>query len=90
MIREILRTAYRLDTWLDARLGGPYRLVLGLGLIIGIVQSVSDLPHKLRSGGVVGEIFTLVLFTALLVNQLAELYKRLQARRERRAARSRS
>jgi hypothetical protein len=87
VIQEILRSAYRLDEWLETRLGQPYRVVLGVGLVIGIVQSVRELPDKLgSSGGVVREIVTLVFFAALLVHQLAELY----ARRERRGGRSRS
>jgi hypothetical protein len=91
MIQEILRPAYWLDEWLDTRLGQPYRVVLGVGLVIGIVQSLRDFPEKLGSGrGIVGEILTLLLFAALLINQLAELYKRVHAHRERRAGRSRS
>jgi hypothetical protein len=90
MMLEILRPAYRLDEWLDARLGQPYRLVLGIGLIIGIVESAIDLPHKLGSGGIVREILTLLLFAALLINQLAELYKRLHARPARQSGRPRS
>lgn len=91
MIQEILRPAYRLDEWLETRLGQPYRVVLGAGLVIGIVQSVREFPDKLGSGrGVVGEILTLLFFAALLVHQLAELYERANARRERRTGRSRS
>jgi uncharacterized membrane protein YhaH (DUF805 family) len=90
MIRELLRPAYRLDAWLDAHIGGIYRVVLVIGLVVGIVASVRDLPHKLGSGGIVRAIVTLLFFAALLVNQLAELYRRLQDRRERRASRSRS
>jgi len=91
MVREMLAAVYRLDAWLDKRLGEPYRVVLGIGLVIGVVQSVRELPHKLGSGhGIVGEILTLLLFVALLVHQLAELYERLEALRARRAARSRS
>jgi hypothetical protein len=91
MIQEMLRPAYRLDAWLESRLGEPYRVVLGVGLVIGIVQSVRELPHKFGSGhGIIGEFLTLLLFAALLVNQLAELYQRVEARRERRAQRSQS
>jgi hypothetical protein len=91
VIQEILRPAYRLDSWLEARIGEPYRVVLGVGLVIGMVQSVRELPDKFGSGhGIAGEFLTLLLFAALLVNQLAELYQRVEARRERRARRSRS
>lgn len=91
MIGAIFRAAAFLDRWLQQKLGEPYRTLLGIGLLIEIVQRLREFPELLHSGkGLIGEGLALLLFAALLLNQLAEFHERMVARRERRAGRSRS
>jgi hypothetical protein len=88
MVQELLRPAYRLDQWLTAKLGQPYRALLGIGLLIEIVQRLREFPELLHSSkGLIGEGLALLLFVALLLNQLAEFHERMVARGERRANR---
>jgi hypothetical protein len=91
MISAIFATAARLDRWLQDTLGEPYRTVIGIGLLIEIVQRLREFPGLVHSGkSPIGEGLALLLFAALLLNQLAEFHERMVARRERRAGRSRS
>ena len=86
VILELLRPAIRADNWLKEKLGRPYHVVLGVGLVTGIAQRIQafiDLPYThVRFGQVVLE----VLFgLALLLEQLGDLGERLERRRARRA-----
>ena len=90
MIYGIFRAFARLDHWLQETIGAPYRALLGVGLVIEIGKSLRQFPDLLHSHkGLIGEAMALVLFVALFINQLAEFYERLAARRERRSHRSR-
>jgi hypothetical protein len=84
MIRVLFRAAHRLDGWLEAKLGQPYRVLLGVGLAIEILQHIREFPHVLHSGrGLVLHILALLLFAALLLHQIGEIYQRLEAQRQR-------
>ncbi len=88
-MQELFRAAHRLDVWLEARLGQPYRLLLGIGLAIEIVQHIREFPSVIHSGrGLVVHILALLLFVALLLHQLGEIYTRIEARREQRHSQS--
>jgi hypothetical protein len=85
MILRLLLAAHRLDTWLDRRLGAPYRLVLGIGLVVEIVRQVAEIIEasgnltRLVRGGLV-----LLLYAALLLHTADALYERLARRALRR------
>jgi hypothetical protein len=86
MIQKIFRMARRLDGWFAAKLGQPYRALLGIGLAIEIVQHIREFPRVLHSGrGIVLQSLALLLFVALLLHQLGEMYNHVSARREPRS-----
>jgi hypothetical protein len=87
MISDILRGAHRLDACLRLRLGRPYHVVLGLGLIEEIGRHLRELGEVGGSGWGIGRILLLVVFySLLLVHQLGELHG--HAERRQRASRS--
>jgi hypothetical protein len=91
MLGAVLSAAYRVDFWLAAKLGQPYRALLGIGLALEIVQHIREFPEAIASGrGLIRVVLSLLLFTALLLHQLGEFHERMTARRERRARRPRS
>ena len=47
MIRELAGAAHRLDEFLRARIGRPYHVLLGVGLVVEIIK-------ELRESGEVG------------------------------------
>ena len=82
MIGAILALAARLEAWIGGTIGRPYRSLLGIGLVIEIVQRLRDLPDLWHSSrGLIGEILAVLLFAALLLNQLSEMHERVAARR---------
>jgi hypothetical protein len=88
MIQEIFHMAGRLDSWFAGKLGRSYRALLGIGIAIEIVQHIREFPHVMHSGrGIVLQSLALLLFAALLLHQLGEMYDHVSARR---APRSRS
>ncbi|HEY1751360.1 MAG TPA: hypothetical protein VGG29_08850 [Caulobacteraceae bacterium] len=84
----LLRVANWLDQWLKERVGWPYNTLLGLALGLGISTTVKTIavdigsPKQLATLGI-----ALAFQTALLINQLAQLYQFREERRARRAAR---
>jgi hypothetical protein len=85
VILQILHAAHRLDTWLDRRLGAPFRLLVGVGLAIEIVRRCFEIAHTaseatylIRSG------LTLVLYLVLLLHTADALYDRMARRAMRR------
>lgn len=89
MLGPIFHAAHWLDEWLVTKLGQPYRIVLGFGLVVEIVQRLREFPNTIgSSGNLVGDALAVVLFAALLLHQLAEFHLRHAARQERRAARA--
>jgi hypothetical protein len=87
MIRQLFHGAYLLDAWLHQHVGRFYASLLGWGLVFSIFGAVSTLSQTMKSGGGVVKIAGLVVLQlALLVNQLAQLYERRQARRAAKSA----
>ena len=81
MIRELTHAAWRLDDWLQRRLGRPYNALLGIGLVTEIVRQASELPGRISSAhGVGAVVFPLMLESALLVHQLGALSHHAQNR----------
>jgi hypothetical protein len=85
MIRTILTGAYQLNEWLGRSLGRPYHAILGIGLVIEIVGRVREIVEiGASTAGLVRVAFSVVLFAALFVNQLAEFHEHMMRRDERR------
>ena len=78
MIRRLARRAHELDDWLHQNFGRAYNAILGWGLVLSILASISTLGRALSSFGII----TLVFQGALLVNQLAQWHE-LRERRQR-------
>ena len=86
--RAITYWAWRLDRWLNRRLGSPYRIVLAIGLAASISASWKALADSFKSTTNVLVILLIVVFqTALLINQVAQVHQRRRARVRRRAFR---
>ena len=45
MIHSIALAAHRLDAWLQAHLGRPYNVLLGIGLTVEIIRRLVELPQ---------------------------------------------
>jgi hypothetical protein len=73
-MRWLIRACQDIDTWLQERLGRPYNLVLGVGLIIEIVRRLSELPHHVESAThVLGVVLVVAFEIALLIHQIGAL-----------------
>jgi hypothetical protein len=84
MLGRISEKAHELDEWLHLHAGRSYVAILGWGLVLSILASLSALRHALLSGGSgLTAIVVLVFQGALLVNQLSQWHE-LKARRRRR------
>jgi predicted nuclease of restriction endonuclease-like RecB superfamily len=82
MITLLFSGAYQLDVWLHQHVGRFYAAILGWGLVFSIFGAVSNLSQTVKSGASLLKIAALVVLQlALLINQLAQLYERRQARR---------
>ena len=80
MIRELAGAAHRLDEFLRARIGRPYHVLLGVGLVVEIIKELREFGRS-GSGGVVGAALALLLFVALLIHQVGELHEHFERRR---------
>jgi hypothetical protein len=79
--RTITYWAWRLDRWLNRRLGSPYRIVLAIGLAASISASWKVLADSFKSTTNILLVALVVVFqTALLINQLAQVHQRRKAR----------
>ncbi|MDB5480674.1 MAG: hypothetical protein JWO83_1727 [Caulobacteraceae bacterium] len=91
MIHSIALAAHRLDQWLQARLGRPYHVLLGIGLTVEIIRRLVELPHHAALGPkLLGVIVLIVMNLALLIHQVGQLSHhtgRARARREARRGR---
>jgi len=82
MIGTITHAALRLDQWLQKRLGRPYNVLLGVGLIIEIVRRLAEIPdhvasiHRLASGALV-----VAMEMALLIHQVGALSHHVEHRK---------
>ena len=84
--RHITYWAWRLDRWLNRRLGSPYRIILSIGLIASISASWKALTDSFKSTTNILMVAVIVVFqTALLINQLAQVHQRRKARVRRQA-----
>jgi hypothetical protein len=85
MILQICRWALWLDDWLQSRLGRPYNLVLGVGLITEITNQIADLGPRLQSApNIARAILTLAVEFALLLHQVGALSHHFERRQTRR------
>jgi hypothetical protein len=74
MLRWLIKFCLGIDTWLQERLGRPYNLVLGIGLIIEIVRRMAELPHHMESAThVIGVVLVVVFELGLLIHQIGAL-----------------
>jgi hypothetical protein len=81
MLRGLIDGAYRLDIWLDQRLGRPYAILLSIGLTTEIIRRIVEFRiDQLTAGHVLDFAWLLLLNLALLVHQLASLHH-IRARR---------
>lgn len=81
MIRNLARLAWHLDEWLQEKLGRPYNAFLTVGIVLGLIHQLQDLPKDftLRSGG--GGLFVAALDLALLINQAGQFHQHMERRR---------
>ena len=78
MIREFAGAARRLDECLRARIGRPYHVLLGVGLVVEIIKELREFGEVGTSAReVVGAALALLLFVALLIHQVGELHEHL-------------
>jgi hypothetical protein len=82
MIMTLARAAYHLDEWLQEKLGRPYNLLLGIGLVLGLIHQVKDVPKDLASpGGLIGSALVAAMDAALLINQAGQFFQHVERRR---------
>ena len=81
MIRSLAQLAYHLDEWLQAKLGRPYNALLGVGLVLGLIHQVQDLPKDFARGSGVNTLLIAVMDVALLVNQAGQFHRHMERRR---------
>ena len=82
MIVEIFRGARRLDEALQTRLGRPYNVLLGIGLVSEIVEQLSRAGERLGSApNLVRLVLTLAVEFALLLHQIGALSHHIEHRR---------
>jgi hypothetical protein len=82
MLRELIKGAWHLDEWLQERLGRPYNALLGVGLVLGLIHQIQDLPKDftLRNGGVT-TVAMMAMDVALLINQAGQFHQHMERRR---------
>jgi len=71
MIHSIALAAHRLDAWLQAHLGRPYNVLLGIGLTVEIIRRLVELPqHAVLGPQMLGMVVLIVMNLALLIHQV--------------------
>ena len=71
-----------MDERLQSRLGRPYNVLLGVGLITEIIEQVSRLPQKLQSAPTLARtVLVLLVEMALLLHQIGALSHHVEGRR---------
>ncbi|MGZ3280895.1 MAG: hypothetical protein ACXU8S_04855 [Phenylobacterium sp.] len=81
LFRNLAKLAYHLDEWLQANLGRRYNTFLGIGLVLGLVHQVQDLPKDFAHGGGISTILVALMDVALLINQAGQFHEHLEKRR---------
>jgi hypothetical protein len=82
MILTICRWARWLDEWLQRRLGRPYSVVLGIGLVSEIVDQFVRLPSRLHSAPtLVRAVLIIFIEFALLLHLIGGLAHHIERRR---------
>ncbi|HEY3948456.1 hypothetical protein [Phenylobacterium sp.] len=81
MIRNLMRLAWHLDEWLQEKLGRPYNLLLGVGIVLGLGHQIGDLPKDFSHGGGVSTLLIAAMDVALLINQAGQFHQHLERRR---------
>jgi hypothetical protein len=86
--RGVTGLAWRIDLFLKERLGWPYRLLLSIGLMVGLSESAGTLTKAIGSPTDLAlTIVTVIFQAALLINQLAQVNQWRHEQRLRRARR---
>jgi hypothetical protein len=80
MIRKLAQFAYHLDEWLQANLGRRYNTFLGVGLVLGFIHQIQDLPKEFAHGGGISTILVAVMDVALVINQAGQFHAHLERR----------
>ena len=80
MIRNLAKFAYHLDEWLQKNLGRRYNTFLGIGLVLGLIHQVQDLPKEFAHGGGITTLLVALMDVALLINQAGQFHEHLQRR----------
>lgn len=81
MLRDLARLAWTLDEWLQEKLGRPYNALLGVGLVIGLVHQIGDMPKDMSGHGLISTLFIIAMDFALLVNQAGQFHQHMERRR---------
>ena len=81
MIRSLAQLAYHLDEWLQKNLGRRYNTFLGVGLVLGLIHQIQDLPKEFAHGGGISTILVAVMDVALLINPAGQFHEHLERRR---------
>ncbi len=86
MLMQVSLWARRADDWLQDKLGRPYNVLLGVGLVTEIVRGLSEVPHRLSHWrGFVALFLSLAMQIALLIHQVGALSHHMERRRRRKA-----
>ena len=81
MIRNLAQLAYLLDEWLQEKLGRPYNALLGVGIVLGLIHQITDLPKDFSHGAGIGNLFFVAMDGALLINQAGQFHQHMERRR---------
>ena len=81
MITRICRWALWLDEWLQARLGRPYNILLGIGLVSEILEQVGHVRERFNSAPTLLRSLLISLVSlALLLHQVGALSHHMERR----------
>ncbi len=81
MIRNLAQLAYHLDEWLQEKLGRPYNALLGIGIVLGLIHQIGDLPKDFGAHGSSTTLFYVAMDIALLINQAGQFHQHMERRR---------
>ncbi|MBS0331472.1 MAG: hypothetical protein JSS35_01770 [Proteobacteria bacterium] len=81
MIRNLAQLAWRLDEWLQEKLGRPYNALLAVGIVLGLVHQIGDLPKDLAHSNGLTTLLIAAMDVALLINQAGQFHQHLERRK---------